>query len=44
MNIIDFMTGLTLSNTIPHFVLGISKGRMFCAWVSETLRIYFTGY
>lgn len=26
---IDFMIGLTLVNTIPHFVLGIWKGRMF---------------
>jgi len=28
MNIIDFLIGLTLINTIPHFVLGIWKGRM----------------
>lgn len=27
--IIDFLIGLTLINTIPHFVLGIWKGRMF---------------
>jgi hypothetical protein len=27
--IIDFIIGLTLINTIPHFVLGIWKGRMF---------------
>lgn len=26
--IIDFIIGLTLINTIPHFVLGIWKGRM----------------
>jgi len=26
---IDFIIGLTLINTIPHFVLGIWKGRMF---------------
>lgn len=26
---IDFIIGLTLVNTIPHFVLGIWKGRMF---------------
>jgi len=25
---IDFIIGLTLINTIPHFVLGIWKGRM----------------
>lgn len=29
MNFIDFIIGLTLVNTIPHFVLGIWKGRMF---------------
>ncbi len=29
MNLIDFIIGLTLVNTIPHFVLGIWKGRMF---------------
>lgn len=29
MSIIDFIIGLTLINTIPHFVLGIWKGRMF---------------
>ncbi|HEV8513318.1 MAG TPA: hypothetical protein VGQ59_08575 [Cyclobacteriaceae bacterium] len=27
--ILDFLIGLTLINTIPHFVLGIWKGRMF---------------
>lgn len=27
--IIDFIIGLTLINTIPHFVLGTWKGRMF---------------
>lgn len=26
---IDFIIGLTLINTIPHFVLGTWKGRMF---------------
>jgi hypothetical protein len=29
---IDFIIGLTLMNTIPHFVLGIWKGRMFSAF------------
>jgi hypothetical protein len=29
MNLTDFIIGLTLINTIPHFVLGIWKGRMF---------------
>ncbi|OJJ21208.1 hypothetical protein BKI52_11620 [marine bacterium AO1-C] len=28
MNFIDFIIGLTLVNTIPHFVIGIWKGRM----------------
>ncbi len=28
MNIIDFLTGLTLMNAMPHFVLGIWKGKM----------------
>ena len=28
MNLIDFITGLTLVNAIPHFVIGIWKGRM----------------
>lgn len=28
-SLIDFIIGLTLINTIPHFVLGIWKGRMF---------------
>ncbi|MCI4667550.1 MAG: hypothetical protein MRZ79_05260 [Bacteroidia bacterium] len=29
MNLIDFFIGLTLVNAMPHFVLGIWKGRMF---------------
>jgi hypothetical protein len=32
MDIIDFIIGLTLVNTIPHFVLGIWKGRMLSAF------------
>ena len=28
MNIIDFIIGATLMNAMPHFVLGIWKGRM----------------
>ena len=28
MTLIDFIIGLTLVNTLPHFVLGIWKGRM----------------
>ena len=31
LSIIDFIIGLTLINTIPHFVLGIWKGRMLSA-------------
>ena len=29
ITIVDFLIGLTLINTLPHFVLGIWKGRMF---------------
>ncbi|HAA14432.1 MAG TPA: hypothetical protein DCE41_23220 [Cytophagales bacterium] len=29
MDIIDFFIGLTLVNALPHWVLGIWKGRMF---------------
>ena len=29
LSLIDFVIGLTLVNTLPHFVLGIWKGRMF---------------
>lgn len=29
MHLIDFFIGLTLMNAMPHFVLGIWKGRMF---------------
>lgn len=32
MSFIDFIIGLTLINTIPHFVLGIWKGRMLSAF------------
>ncbi len=32
MNILDFVIGLTLMNAIPHFVLGIWKGRMLSAF------------
>lgn len=28
MNIVDFFIGLTLINSLPHFVLGIWKARM----------------
>jgi hypothetical protein len=28
MDIIDFIIGLTLMNAMPHFILGIWKGRM----------------
>ena len=29
MDFIDFLIGLTMVNTLPHFTLGIWKGRMF---------------
>ncbi|MEM7368605.1 MAG: hypothetical protein AAF587_08365 [Bacteroidota bacterium] len=29
MQLIDFIIGLTLVNSLPHFVLGVWKGRMF---------------
>lgn len=29
MDWVDFIIGLTLMNAMPHFVLGIWKGRMF---------------
>jgi len=32
MNWIDFIIGATLMNAMPHFVLGIWKGRMFSAF------------
>ena len=32
MNIIDFLIGLTLMNAMPHFILGIWKGRMLSAF------------
>ena len=32
MDFIDFLIGLTLVNILPHFVLGIWKGRIFSAF------------
>ncbi len=32
MTIIDFLIGMTLMNSMPHFVLGTWKGRMFSAF------------
>jgi hypothetical protein len=32
MNVIDFVIGLTLMNAMPHFVLGIWKGRILSAF------------
>ena len=32
VNLIDLIIGLTLMNAMPHFVLGIWKGRMFSAF------------
>ncbi len=42
MNIIDFLIGLTLMNAMPHFVLGVWKGRMFSAFgFGETKNILY---
>lgn len=32
MDLVDFLIGATLMNAMPHFVLGIWKGRMFSAF------------
>lgn len=32
MNIIDLIIGMTLMNAMPHFVLGVWKGRMLSAF------------
>jgi hypothetical protein len=32
MNIIDLLIGLTLMNAMPHFILGVWKGRMLSAF------------
>lgn len=32
MDLFDFVIGATLMNAMPHFVLGIWKGRMFSAF------------
>lgn len=32
MTIVDFLIGMTLMNSMPHFVLGTWKGRMFSAF------------
>lgn len=32
MNLMDFLIGATLMNAMPHYVLGIWKGRMFSAF------------
>src|ERR671936_269117 len=32
MDIVDFIIGLTLMNAMPHFVLGIWRGRMLSAF------------
>ncbi len=42
MNIIDFLIGLTLMNAMPHFILGVWKGRMFSAFgFGETKNILY---
>ena len=32
MTIVDFLIGLTLMNAMPHFVLGVWRGRMLSAF------------
>ena len=32
MTIVDFLIGMTLMNAMPHFVLGVWKGRMLSAF------------
>jgi hypothetical protein len=32
VSIVDFLIGATLMNAMPHFVLGVWKGRMFSAY------------
>lgn len=32
MNLIDLLIGLTLMNAMPHFILGVWKGRMLSAF------------
>lgn len=42
MNLIDFIIGLTLVNALPHFVLGIWKGRILSAFgFSSTANILY---
>jgi len=42
MTIIDFVIGLTLMNAMPHFVLGIWKGRMLSGFgVGNTKNIIY---
>jgi hypothetical protein len=42
MNIIDFLIGLTLMNAMPHFVLGVWKGRMLSAFgFGDTKNIFY---
>ena len=38
MDIIDFIIGMTLMNGMPHFVLGIWKGRMFSIFGFGTVK------
>ena len=42
MNIVDFFIGLTLMNAMPHFVLGVWKGRMLSGFgVGDTKNILY---
>ena len=43
MSIVDLLIGLTLMNAMPHFVLGIWKGRMFSAFGFGDLQNIFYG-
>ncbi|MBL4648237.1 MAG: hypothetical protein JKY03_00795 [Aureispira sp.] len=42
MTLIDFVIGLTLMNAMPHFVLGVWKGRMLSGFgVGDTKNILY---
>ena len=43
MDIIDFFIGLTLMNAMPHFILGIYKGRMISVFGFGNLANIFYG-
>lgn len=42
MDILDFFIGLTLMNAMPHFVLGVWKGRMLSGFgIGDTKNILY---